>query len=150
MEDVDTLLYALTNFKNLLQIRLMKVVDSNDGKWDRYLRAHPDFAAELRPFEWNYAYEHTAYTLASAIQTSRSPVNRLSSRFMDPRLPVLVTQGLRSTISSIAGQLVSLEFEFGQTDSSISLEQKMSQLGPLFLVVLTAAANSLRSLHIGL
>lgn len=55
--DVKALVYALTNFKNLQQIRLMKVVDAND-KWDKYLAAHADVATEFRPFEWSYAYEH--------------------------------------------------------------------------------------------
>lgn len=32
--DVKTLVYALTRFKNLHQLRLMKVVDAND-KWDK-------------------------------------------------------------------------------------------------------------------
>jgi hypothetical protein len=32
--DVKTLVYALTNFKQLNQIRLMKVVDADD-KWDK-------------------------------------------------------------------------------------------------------------------
>jgi hypothetical protein len=32
--DVKTLVYALTNFRNLKQIRLMKVVDALD-KWDK-------------------------------------------------------------------------------------------------------------------
>lgn len=32
--DVETLVYALTRFKNLQQLRLMKVVDADD-KWDK-------------------------------------------------------------------------------------------------------------------
>lgn len=147
--DLRTLVYALTNFTSLKQIRLMKVVDADD-KWDKYLRAHPDVATEFRPFEWSYAYEHAATTLAFAIQQSRSRADRFSSRFMDPRTPVLVTQGLRRTISDIAERLICLEFEFRQTDAMVSLEQKMSQLSGLFQVVFNAAVDSLQSLHIGL
>jgi hypothetical protein len=149
MIDFKTLLYALKNFTNLQQIRLMKVVDAND-KWDKYLRAHADIAAEFRPFEWSYAYEHAATTLAFAIQQSQSPVDRFSSRFMDPRTPVLVNQELRKTISNLARRLTCLEFEFRQTDVTISLEQKMSQLSGPFQVVFNAAVDSLQSLHIGL
>jgi hypothetical protein len=147
--DFNTLLYALTSFTNLEQIRLMKVVDADD-KWDKYLRAHADVAAEFRPFEWSYAYEHAAMTLASAIQKSQSPVDRFSSRFMDPRTPILVTQELRKTISDLARRLACLEFEFRQTDANISLEQKMLQLSGSFHVVFNAAVDSLQSLHIGL
>jgi hypothetical protein len=147
--DLRTLVYALTNFTSLKQIRLMKVVDADD-KWDKYLRVHPDVATEFRPFEWSYAYEHAATTLAFAIQQSRSRADRFSSRFMDPRTPVLVTQGLRRTISDIAERLICLEFEFRQTDVMVSLEQKISQLSGLFQVVFNAAVDSLQSLHIGL
>jgi hypothetical protein len=147
--DLNTLVYALTKFTKLQQIRLMKVVDADD-KWDKYLRAHPDVATEFRPFEWSYAYEHAARTLAFAVQQSRSRVDRFSSRFMDPRTPVLVTQTLRKTISDIAERLICLEFEFRQTDVMVSLEHKMSQLSGLFQVVFNAAVDSLRGLHIGL
>jgi hypothetical protein len=149
MIDFNTLLHALKNFKNLQQIRLMKVVDAGD-KWDKYLRAHPDIAAEFRPFEWSYAYEHAAKTLAFAIQQSQSPVHHFSSRFMDPRTPVLVTQELRKTISNLTRRLICLEIEFRQTDVNISLEQKMSQLSGPFQVVFNAAVDSLQGLHIGL
>ena len=69
---------------------------------------------------------------------------------MDPRTPILLTQGLKSTISSIAERVSVLEFEFRQTDVAVTLEQKMSQLSGLFEVVFNAAVDSLRSLHIGL
>ncbi|KAE9366976.1 hypothetical protein N431DRAFT_81548 [Stipitochalara longipes BDJ] len=146
--DVKTLVYALTRFSNLQQLRLMKVVDADD-KWDKYLRAHADVAAEFRPFEWKWAYEHAATTLAFAIQQSHSSIHRFSSRFMDPKTPILVTQGLKRTISSIAERVSVLEFEFRQTDIAVTLEQKMSQLSALFQVVFNAAIDSLRSLHIG-
>ena len=121
-----------------------------DSETTRYLRAHPDVETEFRPVEWKCAYEHAATTLALAIQQSHSGVDRFSSRFMDPRTPVLVTPGLRKTISSIAHRVVALEFEFRQTDVAVSLDQKMSQLSGLFQVVFSAALDSLRILHIGL
>jgi hypothetical protein len=69
---------------------------------------------------------------------------------MDPQTPILVTQGLKRTISSIVERVFVLEFEFRQTDVAVTLEQKMSQLSGLFHVVFNAAVDSLRVLHIGL
>ena len=69
---------------------------------------------------------------------------------MDPQTPILVTKGLQRTISSIAERALVLEFEFRQTDASVSLEQKMSQLSGLFKVGFNAVVDSLRILHIGL
>lgn len=69
---------------------------------------------------------------------------------MDPRTPVVLTQGLRKSISSIAEGVVALEFEFRQTDVTVSLEQNMLQLSGLFQVGFKAAVDSLRILHIGL
>jgi hypothetical protein len=90
-----------------------------------------------------------ATTLAFAIQQSHSGVDRFSSRFMEPRTPILVTQSLRRRISSIVERATVLEFEFRQTDVAVSLEQKMSQLSGLFQVGFKAAVE-LRLLHIGL
>ena len=101
-----TILGLKCSLTNLLpKIRLMKVVDFHD-KWEKYLAAHADVATEFRPFEWSYAYEHAARTLAFAIQESNSGVDRFSSRFMDPHTPIVVTQELRRTVSSIAERAI--------------------------------------------
>jgi hypothetical protein len=131
--------------------KFSSLLGNTNSNMIRYLRTHPDMATEFRPFEWTYAYEHAAATLALAVQRSNSRVDRFSSRFMDPRTPVIVTQALRRTISSIFyHRAVALELEFRQTDVMISLDQKMSQLSGLFQIVFNAAADTLRFLHIGL
>ena len=88
--DFEGLLFALTTFKNLEQIRFMRVMDPVDAGWVKFLKTHPEHSSALGNFEWNLAWEHSAKTLSEAfIKSNCQSVNRLSSRFIDPQTPCM-------------------------------------------------------------
>jgi hypothetical protein len=86
--DFEGLLFALTAFKNLQQIRFMRVADETDAGWIKFLKTHPEYESRLGPFDWNIAWEHSAKTLTDALVKSKcQTVVRLSSRFFEPNAP---------------------------------------------------------------
>jgi len=145
--DVNGLLEALKKFQKLQQIRLMKTVDPVDQGWDKYLRRNTDISTHFRPSEWMDACAHAARTLAFAVQQSESEVNRFSSRFMDPRTPLVLTRDLERAVVNIAVRLKCLELQI--VDDRINLDEKVLQLSELFGVVFSTAVH-LEILHIGL
>lgn len=66
-QDLEGLLFVLTKFRNLEQIRFMKIVDMVDEGWLKFLGSHPEYATGLGHFEWNRACEHSARTLSKII-----------------------------------------------------------------------------------
>lgn len=145
--DVQELRSAMKRFRMLQQIRLMKVEDQLTARWMRFLQRYPSYATEFRPAPLTEAFMHAARTLSTATKELQNPVTRFSSRFMDPPFPLVLTAGLRTTISECVGNLAYLEQEF--RDDAGSLENKLLGLAPLFLVVWNAAHN-LQGLHVGL
>ena len=103
--DFDVLVYALTSFKNLQQIRFMRVADEVDRGWLRFLQSQPRIESQSRlldlkiawsqhatnidtdlgPFGWDIAWEKHAKTFWRAILESNcQSVARVSSRFFEP------------------------------------------------------------------
>lgn len=145
--DLNGLVYGFRAFrKSLQQIRFLKVVDQIDAGWARYLDTHPALAAEFRPLEWTVACEHAARTLTLAfLQSNAEKVNRLSSRFIDPQIPLELTPGSQATILRVASRLNSLELEF---DNRPNIHENVLELSQLFQAVFNGAVN-LQSLHVG-
>ncbi len=85
--DRDSLLYGLSKFKNLQQVRLMRVEDEVDTGWARFLNKYSgyNYTEEYKAEDWPRSCEHAARTLSWALLRSDNKyLSRFSSRFMDP------------------------------------------------------------------
>ncbi|CAL3970384.1 unnamed protein product [Diplocarpon coronariae] len=143
--DLNALLAAFTEFKNLKQIRIMRVMDEVDRGWAMFLRNNPVYADELTASEWSAASEHTISTVYTAVERSASPFNRLSSRFMDPSIPLMITFPLKRKIESVARKLESIELQLIDHPDP---DEEITGLSPIFDTLFRAAVG-LHSFHIG-
>ncbi|KAJ5041560.1 uncharacterized protein L3040_005141 [Drepanopeziza brunnea f. sp. 'multigermtubi'] len=143
--DKTALLSAFTAFTSLRQIRLMRVTDEDDRGWAIFLRNNPTYADEGTASEWSSASEHAISTIFAAAKQTGSPFNRLSSRFIDPSMPLVLTSTLNSQITSVARKLISIEL---QLIEHADPDEKITALSPIFEVAFRAAIG-LDSFHIG-
>lgn len=145
--DKKGLEFALAKFENLQQVRLMKVNDEVDRGWDRFLERYPRYRNEFMAEDWATSCEHAAKLFNAALmRTKNTNLARFSSRFMEPSLPLIITQTIRSTISSLAARMLYLELEF--VDQRSHQQERMAGLSELFGLVFRSAIN-LQCLHIG-
>lgn len=145
--DRDTLLHALSSFKHLQQVRLMRVEGPEDRAWTTFLNRHPEHRATFEADNWSRSCEHAAKTLAWALRKSKNEqLSRFSSRFMDPSSPLIITHSLRSTIADLAERLLYLDLEF--VDERSHQQERMAELSELFGTVFNASSN-LQCLHVG-
>ncbi|KAG0645638.1 hypothetical protein D0Z07_8617 [Hyphodiscus hymeniophilus] len=153
-EDQKTLTDALSAFKNLEQIRLMRNTDKLDRDLEAYLKtanlhgvnAHSILRRQYMSSRWTAACERATMVLGRAYSESKSTANRLSSRFMDPPPHWLQQHIPNEDISNLAARLTCLEL---QIDDPSDLEGKMNQLSTVFRTLFQAAQN-IEGLHIGL
>lgn len=143
--DIDSLLYGLTRFTNLQQIRLMPLIDQADCAFEQYLDDHPELGAGLRP-SLSDGFKHGASTLASAVLRSGSKANKFSSRSIDLGRSFILTKHLNEVLIDMAGRLTSMDLQFVYKDSNI--HEQLEALLDLFSLVLRAATK-IRSLHVG-
>ncbi|KAH7327199.1 hypothetical protein BKA65DRAFT_64045 [Rhexocercosporidium sp. MPI-PUGE-AT-0058] len=144
--DRYALLQALINFRNLKQIRIMRVEDGVDAGWVSFLKGNPSYAGNLMASEWVAASDHAVSTLHAALEQSNSPAHRLSSRFVDPSIAlVLFTLSQNENLSEWARQLTSLEL---QLVKDLDPDIKIAQLSPQFQALFRAALN-LEAFHVG-
>ncbi|KAK2623722.1 hypothetical protein QTJ16_006903 [Diplocarpon rosae] len=143
--DQNALLRAFTEFKNLKQIRIMRVMDEIDRGWAMFLRNNPSYADARTASEWSAASEHTISTVYTAAERSASPFNRLSSRFMDPSTPLVITLPLKRQIESVARKLESIELQLIDHPDP---DEEITGLSPMFDALFRAAVG-LHSFHIG-
>lgn len=142
--DRHEIFHALSAFKNLQQIRLMRNYDADDRAWQgRHLSYGPGFA----PIDWTLACQYTTEVLSDAIEQSNSNVSRFSSRLMALPTPMVLSQGLRSNISQFVVRLQSLEIQFA--DRNNNLDAEMRDLSPLLHTVFEGAVG-LQCVHVGL
>jgi hypothetical protein len=140
--DETSLLLGLKALKNLQQIRLMRNVDGIDSNWRNFLNARRDLPEEFVASKWSVVCEHATRTLGRAYLDSGCKAHRLSSRFMDPQSPLLLTN--QAAISSLATQLTCLELQF---DDPTDLNGRMLSLSEVFRTLVTAA-RKMEGLHI--
>ncbi|KAI9650457.1 hypothetical protein NHQ30_000472 [Ciborinia camelliae] len=154
--DIQSLLNAFRLFNNLQQIRLMRVQDKVDIDWASFLRERrwvafsqnnnttdPILSLDLDPLEWTAACEHSARALGYAFLESKSPATRFSSRFVNPRIPLLLNPHSHNTISTLANRLTCLEIQIQEPT-----DDKMHQLSSLFNTFFTSA-HQIQGLHVG-
>ncbi|KAF7856061.1 hypothetical protein EAF04_010016 [Stromatinia cepivora] len=158
--DVQSLLHAFQLFDHLQQIRLMRVQDKVDIDWASFLRerrwiafsqnnnnnnniSDPILSLDLDPLEWTVACEHSARALGYAFLESKSPATRFSSRFVNPRIPLLLNPHSHHTISTLANRLTCLEIQIQEPS-----DDKMHQLSSLFNTFFTSA-HQIQGLHVG-
>lgn len=159
--DVQSLLDAFKLFDHLQQIRLMRVQDKVDIDWASFLRERrwiafsqnnnnnnnnttdPILSLDLDPLEWTAACEHSARALGYAFLESNSPATRFSSRFVNPRIPLLLNPHSHNTISTLANRLTCLEIQIQEPS-----DNKMHQLSSLFNTFFTSA-QQIQGLHVG-
>ncbi|ESZ99207.1 hypothetical protein SBOR_0414 [Sclerotinia borealis F-4128] len=158
--DIQSLLRAFRLFDHLQQVRLMRVQDKVDTDWASFLRERrwiaisrnnnnnnnvtdPILSIDLNPLEWTAACEHSARALGYAFLESDSPATRFSSRFVNPRIPLLLNSHSHNTISTLANRLTCLEIQIQEPT-----DDKMHQLSSLFNTFFTSA-HQIQGLHIG-
>ncbi|QSZ35119.1 hypothetical protein DSL72_007984 [Monilinia vaccinii-corymbosi] len=160
--DVQSLLHAFRLFDHLQQIRLMRVQDKVDIDWSSFLQERrwiafsqnnnnnnnnnttdPILSLDLDPLEWTAACEHSARALGYAFLESKSPATRFSSRFVNPRIPLLLNPHSHNTISTLANRLTCLEIQIQEPT-----DDKMHQLSSLFNTFFTSA-HQIQGLHVG-
>lgn len=144
--DEASLTIALTAFKGLQQIRLMRNVDDLDRDWMSFLNSRSDLRDEFGTSQWTLACEHATMVLARACSASKSTAHRLSSRFMDPRPAWLQEHISETDISSLSTRLTCLELQIGDP---FDVNKKMTDLSSVF-GALFHAAKKMEGLHIGL
>lgn len=144
--DIKTLTKALKSFKNLRQIRVMRVVDEVDKGWTAFLRNNPDYAVGDERSRWTSSSDAAVATLYGAIQKSECVFERLSSRFMDPSIPPMLTRDLEKRLQKTASGLKTFEVQIINDDPDPN--EKIRQMSEAFRVLFRDAA-SLQSFHIG-
>ncbi|CZR56044.1 uncharacterized protein PAC_05932 [Phialocephala subalpina] len=143
--DKNSLLYALSRFEKLGQVRLMRVEDQVDRGWDGFLKRYPQYLDEFKAEDWAQSCEHAASTLSHALLISHNDrPTRFSSRFMDVSSPLVITPTLRTTISRLAPRLRSLDLEFVDVHD----EERVLELSELFGAVFRAT-KQLQCVHVG-
>lgn len=143
--DQNALRVAMKAFIHLKQIRVMRVVDPVDGGWAIFLQNNPIYADTRTDSEWTAASDHALSTLYAAVRRSGSPFVRFSSRFMEPSMPISLTNTLFNQVGGIARQLISIELQFvDDTDPN----ERLAALSPLFRILFKSAIH-LESFHIG-
>ncbi|KAF4630685.1 hypothetical protein G7Y89_g7462 [Cudoniella acicularis] len=143
--DIHGIMFAVKVFKNLEQIRLLRLEDEVDKEWIRFLRTHPNYWSE---FSWPHAYEHAMSTLAKAYLQSNTEMKRFSSRFVDPQEPFRLTTDSKNAISQIAKHLECLEVQLVH-DHFVDLNERVAQLSDLSEEILSRTTGHLKGLHVG-
>lgn len=145
-EDERVLVAALSAFKNVQQIRLMRNMDRFDEQWQNFLNTNHTLRSEFGASRWTASCERATMVLGRAYLASGSTAHRISSRFMDPSPEWLQNYISQEAISSLSTRLTCLEL---QIDHPSDLNEKMSRLSDVFRTVFTAAVK-MEGLHIGL
>ena len=133
---------GLGAFKNLQQIRLMRIHDQIDRDWTSLVKLH-NLPNETEQLRWARASEHAAKSLAAAYLSAGAKATRISLRNL--QTSILLSKPLYTFFSDASQKLASLEIQF---DSRPSLDNDLLELSTLFKQGF-AAATGLKGLHLG-
>ena len=150
-EDIRILKQAMTAFRSLQHVQLLRLQGEEDRRLLEYVReAQLGFGPgvsepPLVDLRWSIACYHASKTIGEALSYARSPFNRFSGPMMDPHSVLDIHNKFPHTTSYLASSLTCLELHF---EDGWNLNEKMQELSDLFQAVFTAAKN-LQALHIG-
>ncbi|KAI9713703.1 MAG: hypothetical protein M1828_001392 [Chrysothrix sp. TS-e1954] len=144
-EDSRVLRRALTAFRSLQHVQILRVQDQEDAELLIYIRR-----AHLQPpiveLQWEAACSHSTKTLGKALLASKSPCSRFSSPMLSPRSAEVLAERAPNSFGPLVQRLTSLELHFD--DQTNDLDQKMLELSGLFKTVFDAAHN-MQAVHVG-
>lgn len=143
--DAKALELALSAFKSLQHIQLLRLQDGMDRELLDYLRRNREFADPFVQLEWAAACEHATKTLGVALLKSTSPASRFSGPMMDAQSALALREGPQPSVSFLASRITCLELHF---DDPVNLDEKMRRLSNAFGAIFNAA-NNMQAVHIG-
>ncbi|KAI9815989.1 MAG: hypothetical protein M1827_001981 [Pycnora praestabilis] len=144
-EDVRILKKAISAFKALQHVQILRLQDESDRYLLDYIRENQDSAAQLVELKWTPACIHATKTVGEALFEARSPFTRFSGPMMNPQCALALKEEPTRTVSSLAERLTCLELHF---DDGFDLNRKMMELSGLFGTVFQAA-KGMQAVHLG-
>jgi hypothetical protein len=143
-EDVRILNLAISAFKSLQHVQILRVQDQEDADLISYIRQHNELN-HLVQLTWPPALVHSARTVGQALLQAKSPCSRFSSPMLSPQSVLGAANNPPTTLNALAERLTCLELHF---DDGTDLDVRMRQLSTLSEAVFTAAKN-IEAVHIG-
>lgn len=148
-EDICILKKAMAAFTTLQHVQILRLTDEADQRLLQLLeRDGSDTAPSSQPvvdLRWSPACYHATKTIAEALMSTRSSVNKFSGPMMSPQSMLAVQRNIPQTFSSLASGLTCLELHF---EDGTDLNTRIQELSSLFRAVFSAA-KSLQAVHIG-
>lgn len=145
--DASALRKAVSAFRNLQHVQILRLQDEEDSALICYLRQHEDLA-HLVTLQWPSACQRGTTIVSQALVDSRSPCSRFSSPMASGQTSVpdfLSGQLSGSTFKVLTANLTSLELHF---DDHVDLDNMIEGLSGLFEEVWNYTVN-MQSIHIG-
>ena len=144
-EDLRILKKAMTSFRSLQHVQILRLQDEADRSLLEYLHENDDPASRLVDLRWTPACTHALRTIGKALAECHSPFSRFSGPMMNPQSVLAVGQSMPQNLPIISERLTCLELHF---DDPIDLNAKVKALSPLFETVFASAKN-MQAVHIG-
>ncbi|CAG8971432.1 hypothetical protein HYALB_00002014 [Hymenoscyphus albidus] len=147
--DSRALLLAFLLFKDLQQVKLLRVVDRSDEWWSRYLVRLRNLAQtplDEAHLSWIEAYDHATKSLANAfLKSGNTEAWNFSCQFVDFRTPVIAPSD-----SILPGAITRLKFLTLQLidEEGIDMTGKVLRLSQLCSEIMRQTRH-LSGLHIG-
>lgn len=148
-EDIRILKKAITAFKSLQHVQILRLTDEADQRLLELLERDGSVAdpsgQPVVDLRWSPACYHATQTIAQALTSTQSSFNKFSGPMMSPQSMLAIQRNMPQTLPSLASGLTSLELHF---EDGTNLNTRVQELSGLFRAVFTAAKN-LQAVHIG-
>ncbi|MCJ1308889.1 hypothetical protein MMC25_002544 [Agyrium rufum] len=144
-EDARVLRKAMTAFRSLQHVQLLRLQDEADRCLIDYLEENGARATELVDLKWRPACTHALVTLNEALLASRSPFTRFSGPMMNAQSVMALHREIPATVVDVARSLTCLELHF---DDNEDLDDNMRRLSGLFKSIFHEASG-MQAIHLG-
>jgi hypothetical protein len=144
-EDARILKKAMMAFRGLQHVQILRLQDEATRCLIDYIQEDPEEFTTLVDLDWGSACSHASRTIGEALAYARSPFSRFSGPMMNANSAKALVGKNPKVLDFLAERLTCLELHF---EDGAGLQEKMTELSPLFKHVFLAARN-MQALHIG-
>ena len=144
-EDLRVLKKAMSAFKSLQHVQILRLQDESDRRIVELLREQNIGRSDVIDMRWTPACIHASKTVAQALLHAHSPVDRFSGPMMNASSMMALGKRLPEAVSQLSAKLTCLELHF---DGGPELNEQMKTTSNMFRTVFSEARN-LQALHMG-
>lgn len=144
-EDLRVLKKAMSAFKSLQHVQILRLQDESDRRIIDLLREQNMGRSDIIDMRWTPACIHASKTVAQALLHAHSPVDRFSGPMMNASSMMALGKRLPEAVSQLSAKLTCLELHF---DGGPELNEQMKTTSYMFRTVFSEARN-LQALHMG-